>query len=61
MAPCRRSGNWMDTTLQKAMDVVIDHDMKKNAVVRAFDILATSLRDHLYGKTISRQRGTSQH
>ena len=39
------------------MDAVTDHGMKVKAVVRAFDIPASSLRDHLYGKTTSRQRG----
>ena len=52
----RRSGNWTDATLQKGMDVVIDHSMKQKAVARAFDIPASSLRDHLYGKTTSRQK-----
>ena len=41
----------------KAMDVVTDHGMKVKAVARAFNIPASSLRDHLYGKTTSRQRG----
>ena len=52
----QRSGNWTDATLQKAMDVVTDHGMKVKAAARAFDIPASSLRDHLYGKTTSRQR-----
>ena len=57
MMPRRQSGNWIDVTLQKAMDAVTDHGMKVMATVRAFDIPASSLRDHLYGKTTSRQRG----
>ena len=52
----RRSGNWMDATLQKAMDVITNHGMKMKGVARAFDIPASSLRDHLYGKTTSKQR-----
>ena len=38
------------------MDGMTDHDMKVKAVARAFDIPARSLKDHLYGKTTSRQR-----
>ena len=52
-----RSRNWTDATLQKAMDAVTDHGMKVKVAARAFDIPASSLRDHLYGKTTSRQRG----
>ena len=39
------------------MDAMTDHGMKVKAAARAFDIPASSLRDHLYGKTTSRQRG----
>ena len=52
----QRSGNWTDATLQKAMDAVIDHDMKVKAAAWGFDIPASSLKDRLYGKTTSRQR-----
>ena len=57
LAPCQRSRKWMDATLQIAMDAIIDHGMKMKAATLAFDIPATSLRDHLYGKITSRQRG----
>ena len=50
----RRSGNWTNAALQKAMDAVTDHGMKVKAAARAFDIPPSSLRDHLYGKTTSR-------
>ena len=53
----KRSRNWTDKTLQKAMDAVTDADMKVKATARAFGIPATSLRDHLYRKTTSKQRG----
>ena len=52
----RRSGNWTDATLMKAMNAVIDHGMKVKTAARAFIIPPSSLRDHLYGKTKSRQR-----
>ena len=38
------------------MDVVIDTGMKVKAAARAFGIPPTSLRDHLYDKTTSKQR-----
>ena len=53
----RRSGNWIDATLMKAMDAVTDRGMKVKVAARAFNIPASSLKDHLYGKTTSRQRG----
>ena len=39
------------------MDAVTDHGMKVKAVARAFGIPGSSLRDHLYGKITSKQRG----
>ena len=39
------------------MDTITDQGMKLKVVSRIFGIPATLLRDHLYGKTTSRQRG----
>ena len=39
------------------MDAVTDRGMKLKTTSRIFGVPATSLRDHLYGKTVSRQRG----
>jgi transposase-like protein len=54
----KRNGNWTNATLQQAMDVVIDHGMKVRIVARSFGIPATILRNYLYGKSLSRQRGS---
>ena len=39
------------------MNAVTDQRMKVKAALRTFKIPATSLRNHLYGKTTTRQRG----
>ena len=39
------------------MDVVTDRGVKVKTASRIFGVPATSLHDHLYGKTVSRQRG----
>ena len=55
-----KTGSWTNKTLQQAMDKITDEGMKLNvaAKVRLFGIPSSSLRDHLYGRTTSRQRGT---
>ena len=53
----RQSGTLIDEALQKAMDAVTDHSMKVKTATRAFGIPGSSLRDHLYEKTTSGQRG----
>ena len=55
----RRTGNWTDTALSNALNAITDDGMKVNAASRKFGIPASSLRDHLLGKTRSRQRGNS--
>ena len=54
---CLRCGNWSDASLKRAMDAVTDRGVKLKTASRIFGVPATSLCDHLYGKTISRQRG----
>ena len=56
----RRTGNWTDAALSNALDAITDDGMKVNAASRKFGITASSLRDHLLGKTRSRQRGNSR-
>ena len=55
----RRIGNWTDDVLSNAFNAITDDGMKVNAASRKFGIPASSLRDHLLGKTRSRQRGNS--
>ena len=40
------------------MDKITDEGMKLKVAAKIFGIPSSSLRDHLYGKTTSRQRGT---
>jgi hypothetical protein len=53
----KRNGNWTSATLQQAMDAIIDHRMKVRIASRSFGIPATTLRNHLYGRSLSRQKG----
>jgi hypothetical protein len=39
------------------MDAITDHGVKLRVAGRNFGIPPSLLRDHLYGKTVSRQRG----
>jgi hypothetical protein len=39
------------------MDAITDHGMKVRTASRSFGIPATILRNHLYGRSLSRQRG----
>ena len=52
-----RMGNWIDTVLCDALDAISDNGMKVKATSQKFGIPASSLREHLLGKTTSRQRG----
>ena len=56
-AATRKNGNWINQQLEKAMDVITDEGMKVRKASRTFGIPVSSLRDHLYGKTIGRKRG----
>jgi hypothetical protein len=40
------------------MDTITDHGMKVRAASRHFGIPQISLRNHLYGRVISRERGS---
>ena len=60
----KRNGNWTNAQLRRAMDAITDQGMKVRTAARTFGVPNTSLRDHLYGKTIGRRRGvkpTLQH
>ena len=46
-----------EQVLENAINAIIDEGMKLRTAARAFEVLATSLRDHLYRPTTTRQRG----
>lgn len=52
----RRTGLWTDGQLQAAI-AAIDSGAKLKAVARDYSIPASSLRDHIYGKTLKRKKG----
>ena len=52
-----KNGRWTNDQLENAINAVTDEGMKLRAIAKAFGISATSLRDHLYGTTTTRQRG----
>ena len=54
----QRIGSWTDETLHAAMDKITDEGMKLKVATKIFGIPSSSLRDHLYGRTTCRQRGT---
>ena len=53
----KRCGNWSDASLRHAIDVITDCALKLKITSRIFEVPATSLHDHLYGKTRTKQRG----
>ena len=52
-----KNSQWINEQLKNAMNAVTDQGMKLRAASRVFGVPATLLRDHLYGTTITRQRG----
>ena len=52
----RKMRNWTNATLCDALDAITDDGIKVKATSRKFGIPTSSLRDHLLGKTTSRQR-----
>ena len=53
----KRTGNWIDTDLEQAMNSITDDAMSLRQASRVYGIPTSSLRDHLFGKTRSRQKG----
>ena len=51
-------GAWSDESLEKALNTITDEGMKLKVASTVFGIPSSSVRDHVYGKTTSRQRGT---
>ena len=52
-------GNSSDASQKQAMDAVTDQGVKLKTTLRIFGVPATSLYDHLYDKTLTRQRGNA--
>jgi hypothetical protein len=57
-ARLKKNGNWTTAALEQAMDAITDQGMKVRVASRHFGIPQTSLRNHLYGRVISRKRGS---
>ena len=53
----KRNENWTSAILHQAMDAIRDHGLKVRIASHSFGIPATTLRNHLYGRSFSRQRG----
>ena len=54
----QKTSSWTNETLQQALDKIIDEGMKLKVAAKVFGIPSSSQKDHLYGRTTSRQRGT---
>ena len=54
----KKAGSWTDQSLQQALNKITDEGMKLKVASKVFGIPSSSLRDHLYGRTTFRQRGT---
>ena len=51
------NGAWSDESLTSALNTITNDGMGLREASRVFGILASSIRNHLYRKTTSRQRG----
>ena len=49
---------WSDESLENPLNAIIDEGMSLREASRVIGIPSSSIRDHLYGRTISRQRST---
>lgn len=52
-----KTGAWSNEALENAMNSITDQGMSIREASRVHGIPTSSVRDHLYGKTVSRQRG----
>ena len=53
----KRTDKWTDVDLELAMNSITDDAMSLRQASRVYGIPTSSLRDHLFGKTRSRQKG----
>ena len=51
---------WSNKTLEKAMNAMIDDGMNLRVASRVYTIPTNSFRDHLYGKTRTKQKDNKQ-
>ena len=52
----KRTCNWTDSALEQAMNSITDDGMSLRQASRVYGISTSSIRDHLFGKTTSRQK-----
>ena len=53
----RKTGMWTDAALENALNSITDDGMTIRQASKLYGIPTTSIRDHLYGRTTSRQKG----
>ena len=53
----KKTGTWTDLALENALNSIIDDGMTFREASKLYRIPTSSIRDHLYGKTITRQKG----
>ena len=53
----KKIGSWMNLALENALNSITDDGMSIKEVSKLYGIPSSSIRDHLYGRTISRQKG----
>ena len=53
-----KTSAWSDESLENALNAITNEGMSLKEASRVIGILSSFIRDHLYGRTLSRQRGT---
>ena len=53
----RKIGMWTDAALENALNSIIDDGMTIRQASKLYGIPTSSIRDHLYGRITSRQKG----
>ena len=53
----KKTCNWTDTSLENALNSITYDGMSFREASRVYGIPTSSIKDHLYGRTTSRQKG----
>ena len=53
----KKIGTWTDLSLENALNSITDDGMSIREVSKLYGIPTSSIKDHLYGRTTSRQKG----
>ena len=53
----KKTRTWTDLSLENALNSITDYGMSLREASKLYRIPTSSIRDHLYGKTTSRQKG----